>query len=202
MSKLHRIPVTDALKVNYDLLRSLVGVQGIDWIVVRTNPNCEIRAAESLSAAGLIAWLPMLPVLRKNNRTRNEFDKSRPLCTRYLFVALDRYKAQSTGEVVVCDGVEKVLSFDAENRPHVVPKAQMRVIVDQCWAAITEGNLKKVKHFDIGAPFGLLADEFDGVTGRVTGYDVAKGIVEGLVPMFGREMAVKVAVDKVKELHG
>ncbi|CTQ53558.1 transcriptional activator RfaH [Roseibium album] len=197
MSELQRIPVTEALKANYTLLRGLVGAAGLDWIVVRTNPNCEQRALESLTAAGLLAWLPMVPMVRKNSRTKNEFDRSRPMCTRYLFVGLDRSARQSTGDVVVCDGVEAVLSFDPERRPHIVPARQMQILVEECWQALTRRKYVQVQSFDIGMTFRLLADEFKGCPGEVTGYDKARGIIEGKVQMFGREHAVRVAVDKV-----
>lgn len=201
MSDLQRIPVTEALMANYALLRRLVTVSGIEWVVVRTNPTCERRALDSLTAAGLIAWLPMVPAVRKHGRTRNEFDRSRPMCTRYLFVGLDRGHAQSTGDVVVCDGVEKVLSFDEDRRPHIVPGRQMEQIVEECWKALTQRNLERVQSFDIGGSFRILTDAFAGMEGTVTGYDAARGIVEGLLPMFDREMAVRLAVDKVKPVR-
>lgn len=198
MSELQRIPVTEALKANYTLLRALVAASGLDWIVVRTNPNCEQRALDSLTAAGVLAWLPMVPAIRRNNRTKNEFDRSRPLCTRYLFAGLDRQKAQSTGDVVVCDGVEKVLSFDAERRPHVVPASQMQVIVEECWLALTEKKYQPVQSLEIGASIKLLTDAFKSLEITVSGYDRAKGMVEASARMFGREVALRVTVDKIK----
>ncbi len=198
MSNLHRIPVTKALKANYELLRRLVACGGLEWIVVRTNPNCEERALASLAAAGLVAWLPMLPKCFKRKRGRGEHDRSKPMCTRYLFVGLDRVNGKSTADVIGCDGVEKVLSFHLDNSPHIVPKAQIQVIVEEEWRAITHSEYKPIQVFDIGAPVKLVNAAYEPMNFRVEEVDEAQSKVSGKVTMFNRELAVAIGLDKLK----
>ncbi|MEJ8474469.1 transcription termination/antitermination NusG family protein [Roseibium algae] len=198
MSKLQQIPVTRALMADYGLLKQLVGCAGIDWIVIRTNPACEMRALESLRAAGLIAWLPMVSETRKHGRSKTISDASRPLCTRYLFVGLDRMGGKDSNLARVCDGVEKILSFHLDSRPHIVPKAQMAVIVDQVRKAQTNRKYEELQGFDIGSKFMLLTDAFKGFEATVTAYDAAKGMVTGTALMLGQEVPVVAPVDKIR----
>jgi transcription antitermination factor NusG len=198
--RLSRIPVTEALRRDYDLLNHLVGAAGLDWIVLQTNPNCEARAVASVQAAGVIAWCPMVSGVGRRGRQKKEHDASRPMCVRYIFAALDRHAQQTADFVHGCDGVEAVLTFNMDRRPHIVPARQMQVIVEEAWKAQTQQNYQPPQQLEIGAMFRLLTEEFRDLTGTVTAYDVAKGQVSGEVEMFGGKVPVRVSVDKVKAI--
>ncbi|MBO6759289.1 MAG: hypothetical protein JJ902_23400 [Roseibium sp.] len=194
-----RTPVTAALRADYDLLYTLVGVASLDWIVIRSNPNCEKRAQASVASNGVVAWCPMRSSVGRRGRTKKEFDTSRPIYTGYVFAALDRSAHQGVDKVVGCDGVERVLSFSEDRRPHVVPAKKMRAIIEQAWEAQTRQNWKPPQQLDVGAPFTLLMNGFVDVTaGEVTAYDAAKGKVTGELHMFGRKVPVRTSVDKIK----
>jgi transcriptional antiterminator RfaH len=94
------------------------------WYVVRSNVNCEQRAAKGLRAAGFQVFLPMRKVVIRHARKTQEVE--RPLFVRYLFVGLDLarhrwYPVRST------HGVESILGDGGV--PHPVPDAEVRKIM-------------------------------------------------------------------------
>jgi len=201
MSELTKIPVTSALKGDYELMRALVAVKALDWIVIRSNPNCEARALASIKAAGLIAYQPMEPLARtRKGQRKTMIDASRPFFPRYVFVGLDRSAGNGAEMVRECDGVEKILSFHLDHRPHIVPARQMQRIVEAAWKAQTDRKYVVPQCFEIGERISITTRAFAGFPAVVTAYDEARQKLETEVMMFGRATPVTLGVDKVEKL--
>lgn len=202
MSDVTKIPVTQALRNDYDLLHRLVAVTAIDWIVVLTNPNCEARAMNSLRSKGFIAYQPLEPIARNRSRQkRTSIDASRPFFPRYVFVGLDRTAGQSSNVVRACDGVEKILTFRADQFPHIVPARHMQTIMEAAWQAQTDKKYVVSQMFEVGEGIRFTTFAFSGFTGFVTAYDEAKELVSAEVSIFGRATPVTVPVDNVERLN-
>ncbi len=201
MTALAKIPVTEAMKCDYELMRALVAVKGLDWIVVRTNPNCDERAMASIKAEGLIAYRPMEPLGRLQKRqARSMVDASRPFFPRYVFVGLDRSAGKGAEMVRCCDGVEKILSFHLDMRPHIVPARQMQAIMEGAWKAQTDREYVVPQYFEIGESIKITTCAFAGFPAIVSTYDELKDRVKAEVMIFGRPTSVTVPVDKVSKL--
>ena len=201
MSALAKIPVTEAMKCDYELMRSLVAVSALDWIVVLTNPNCEERALKSLKAAGLIAYQPLEPIGRtRKGQRKSVIDASRPFFRRYVFVGLDRLAGDGAETVRGCDGVEKILTFHFDQRPHIVPAKEMQIIMEAAWRAQTDREYVVPQHFSIGEMIRLATTAFAGINVPVSAYDALKGTLKVEVDVMGRPVSVTVPVDKVSKL--
>lgn len=199
MSDVATMHLTAAVRRDYDLLRRLVTLSGLDWIVVRTNPNCEDRARKSLSAAGLVAYLPLQSKVGHRKRgVKKQFDVSHPLIPRYVFVGLDRGLGHHAEMVRTCDGVENILTFAQDRMPHIVPATQMRALVETAFQAQTDQKYVVPQCFDIGGPIKLMNETLQLIKGEVTAYDQAKGQVSAEVRLFGRPVKAKVSVDKLR----
>ncbi|MEP3049433.1 MAG: transcription termination/antitermination NusG family protein [Roseibium sp.] len=194
------IPVTAALKSDYQLMRALVSVHALDWIVVHTNPACEERAMASMTATGLITYRPMEPILKKRARTKTTLDASRAFFPRYVFVALDRSAAQNAEMVRCCDGVENILTFHPDKRPHIVPAGQMRVIMEAAWTAQTAREYKMPQSFSIGERIRMPTGTFEKLEGVVTAYHAARGMVTADAELMGQTVRVHAPVDKCRKV--
>ncbi|MEP2841508.1 MULTISPECIES: transcription termination/antitermination NusG family protein [Pseudomonadota] len=201
MTHIATIPVTAALKSDYQLMRALVAVHSLDWIVVYTNPACEERAMASMNAAGLIVYRPMEPVIRKHARTKKRLDVSRGFFPRYVFVALDRSATQNAEMVRDCDGVESILTFHLDRRPHIVPVRQMQVIMEAAWTAQTAREYKVPQSFDLGESIRMTTGSFENLEGVVTAYHEAKGMVTADTEMMGRTVSVLAPVDNCRKVR-
>jgi transcription antitermination factor NusG len=198
MTHMATIPVTTALKSDYALMRALVTVKALEWIVIMTNPSCEERALASLAAAGLIVYRPMEPVTRKRGRNPKTVDASRPFFPRYVFVALDRSAGQFAEMVRVCDGVENILSFHFDRRPHIVPAREMQAIMEAAWEAQTDKNYQMPQTFSIGQKIRMSTQHFTGLEAVVSAYDEARGRVTAEAEMMGQRVRLVVPVDKCR----
>ena len=88
----------------------------LKWFVVRTNPNCEARAVESLTAADIRVYCPMQLIERRSGRQRKRMEVTCPLFSRYLFVGL-RSMFTPFGLVRKCDGVREFVAIHGEPTP-------------------------------------------------------------------------------------
>jgi len=201
MSQIGTIPVTAALKQDYALMHALVGVRSLDWIVILTNPACEERAMKSLASAGLITYRPMEPVTRRRRRASKTIDASRPFFPRYLFVALDRSASQYAETVRECDGVENILTFHFDKRPHVVPAREMRAIMEAAWKAQTDQEYQVPQSFSIGEQIHITTPHYQRLEAFVSGYHEAKGMVTAEADMMGQSVRLLVPVDKCQKVR-
>ncbi|KZL02799.1 MULTISPECIES: transcription termination/antitermination NusG family protein [unclassified Pseudovibrio] len=186
-----------ALEHDYYLLRALIKQAPLDWVVVQTNPNCEDRAQASVSATGAIAYLPKIPLFRRQRNSKKRIDVSTPMFPRYLFVGLDLESGMSAGQIHSCDGVEKILSSSMLQAPHLVPLEEMtRILETACEVQIGRKSVSG-QLFSIGSNILLVAGL--GAT--------LKGVVRDIKPngealrvdlqAFGRTTKATVPVDKV-----
>lgn len=201
MKNLATIPVTSALKSDYDLMRALVSVHSLEWIVIHTNPACEERAMSSLRAVGLIVYRPMEPVTRKRVRTGRMLDASRAFFPRYVFVALDRSAGQFAEMVRECDGVENILTFHPDRRPHIVPVRQMQALMEAAWIAQTDKEYQMPQTFSIGESIKIPTRHFAGLRAVVSAYHEARGMVTAEAEMMGQSVRVLVPVDKCRKVR-
>ncbi|WP_057464823.1 transcription termination/antitermination NusG family protein [Pseudovibrio sp. POLY-S9] len=107
-----------ALERNYQFMRSLIKGSSLEWVVVRTNPDCEDRAFEGINATGVAVFQPMMTEYRKHRQTKNTVVASCSMFPRYMFVGLNANAGQNCDLVRKCDGVEKILSTTLEGAPH------------------------------------------------------------------------------------
>ncbi len=186
-----------ALEQDYYLLRALIKQVPLDWVVVQTNPNCEERAQASVLATGAIAYLPMIPIVRKSKHRKNSKDTTRLMFPRYMFVGLNIEEGQTCDQVRGCDGVEKILATTPEAAPHRVPVREMvRILETACEAQVGKKNVNG-QLFSIGGNIILVA----GIGATL------KGVVREIKPdgkslqvdlqAFGRTTKATVPVDSV-----
>lgn len=201
MSALAKIPVTEAMKCDYELMRSLVALTSLDWIVIRVNPNCDARAMACIRSEGLIAYQPMEPLSRwRKGQRKTLVDASRPFFPRYVFVGLDRTAGQGAEMVRTCDGVEKILSFHLDHRPHIVRARHMQRIMEAAWKAQTDREYIVPQYFELGEQVRITTNAFVGFPAIVTAYDEQKARLEVDVQIFGRTTPVELDVDNVEKI--
>ncbi|WP_310620140.1 transcription termination/antitermination NusG family protein [Flexibacterium corallicola] len=156
-----------AMQRDYAFLKALIERSTLTWVVAQTNPNCEERAALSLSTAGTVSYLPMMPYTRKVPRAKRRIDNSRPMFVRYVFVGLDPRDGITTSHLRGCDGVETFLASRRDIEPHVVCVKEMMNIVDAAHDAQLKNENILGKHFAIGDNVMLVAGAFGTVKGTV-----------------------------------
>ncbi|KZL06384.1 transcription termination/antitermination NusG family protein [Pseudovibrio sp. Ad26] len=186
-----------ALERNYQFMRSLIKGSSLEWVVVRTNPNCEDRAFEGINAVGLTAYLPMMAECRRSKTRKKQFAVSCLMFPRYLFVGLDVNAGHTCDLVRKCDGVEKILSATLEGAPHRVPMREMLRIVDTACEAEVGRKLVKGQLFSIGDKVMLVAGVGAQLIGEVRSFRQGGELVRVELEAFGRVMNATVPVDKV-----
>ncbi|KZK82159.1 Transcription antitermination protein RfaH [Pseudovibrio sp. Ad13] len=186
-----------ALERNYQFMRSLIKGSSLEWVVVRTNPNCEDRAFEGINAAGLTAYLPMMTEVRTVKVMKKRFVRSCLMFPRYLFVGLNANAGQSCDLVRKCDGVEKILSTTLEGAPHRVPMREMLRIVDTACEAEVGRKLIKGQIFSIGDKVMLVAGVGAQLVGEIRSLRQGGELARVELEAFGRTTKATVPVDKL-----
>jgi len=185
-----------ALEHDYYLLRALIKQAPLDWVVVETNPKCEGRAQASVSATGAIAYLPMIPVVRKSRKRNSSISASRLMFPRYMFVGLNIKEGQTCDQVRGCDGVEKILATTADAAPHRVPLREMaRILETACEAQVGKKNVNG-QLFSIGGNIILVAGLGATLKGVVREIRPNGKALKVELQAFGRTTKATVAVDK------
>ncbi|SDR20067.1 transcription termination/antitermination NusG family protein [Pseudovibrio sp. Tun.PSC04-5.I4] len=187
-----------ALEQVYMLLRALMTKSSLEWIVVRTNPNCEDRAQAGITATGAIAYLPKIPVLRKVSRSSKVIDASGPMFPRYLFVGLDCDAWVSCDQVRSCDGVDKILASSHEQAPHRVPLTEMLRILETACEAYVGKKVVNGQVFSVGSDILLVAGVGATLKGVVSELRAGGQTLKVELKAFGRITKVIVPVDKVE----
>ncbi|MGG9998690.1 transcription termination/antitermination NusG family protein [Pseudovibrio ascidiaceicola] len=185
------------LERNYQFMRALIKCSTLEWVVVRTNPNCEDRAFEGINAAGLTAYLPMITELRTSKTRKERFAVSCLMFPRYLFVGLDVNAGQCCDMIRKCDGVEKILSTTLEGAPHRVPMREMLRIVDTACEAEVGQKLVKGQLFSVGDQVMLVAGVGVQLKGEVRSLRRGGELARVEVKAFGRTTKAIVPVDKL-----
>ncbi len=186
-----------ALERGYQFMRLLIKNSSLEWVVIRTNPDCEDRAFESISATGVTVFLPMMTECRKHRQTKHTIVVSRSMFPRYLFVGLNADAGQNCDLVRKCDGVEKILSARFEGAPHRVPLREMLRIVDTSCEAEVGGKFVKGQLFSIGDEVMLVAGTGAKLNGVVRDLKKNARAVRVEVEAFGRATKATVPIDKV-----
>ncbi|KZK80075.1 Transcription antitermination protein RfaH [Pseudovibrio sp. Ad46] len=186
-----------ALERGYQFMRSLIKNSSLEWVVIRTNPDCEDRAFEGINATGVTVFQPMMTECRKHRQTKNRVVVSRSMFPRYLFVGLNAYAGQNCDLVRKCDGVEKILSATFEGAPHRVPVREMLRIVETSCEAEVGGKLVKGQLFSIGDEVMLVAGTGAKLNGVVRDLKKNGRAVRVEVEAFGRATKATVPIDKV-----
>ncbi|SDR09947.1 transcription termination/antitermination NusG family protein [Pseudovibrio sp. Tun.PSC04-5.I4] len=187
-----------ALEQDYMLLRALMTKSSLEWIVVRTNPNCEDRAQASITATGAIAYLPKIPVLRRPKHINKTIDASQPMFPSYLFVGLDINARVSCDQVRSCDGVEKILASSLEQPPHRVPLAEMLRILETACDAQFGKKAVNGQVFSVGSDILLVAGVGATLKGVVSELRAGGQTLKVELEAFGRTTKVIVPVDEVE----
>ncbi len=186
-----------ALEHDYYLLRALIKQAPLDWVVVETNPKCEGRAQASVSATGAIAYLPMIPVVRRSKHRKSSLSANRLMFPRYMFVGLNIKEGQTCDQVRSCDGVEKILATTADAAPHRVPLREMsRILETACEAQVGRKNVNG-QLFNVGGNVILVAGKGATLKGVVRSINSDGKSLHVDVLAFGRTTKAKVPVDKV-----
>ncbi|KZK80898.1 Transcription antitermination protein RfaH [Pseudovibrio sp. Ad46] len=188
-----------ALERNYQFMRSLIRSSSLEWIVVRTNPKCEDRAFEGITAAGLIGYLPMMTDDRKSKTRKKRIAVSCLMFPRYLFVGLAANVGQTCDLVRQCDGVEKILSSTPEGAPHRVPVREMLRVIDTACDAEVGRKLIKGQLLSIGSDILLEAGTGAQLKGVVRDVRKRGELVDVEVEAFGRVVKATVTVDKLTQ---
>lgn len=90
-----------------------------NWFVIRTNPQCERKAAGELRRCGVRVYIPKQSRELRNRRTGKVTVKTRPLLVGYVFIRFTG--AQEWFHVRQCQGVKGVLYLDGQ--PGQIPAA-------------------------------------------------------------------------------
>ena len=174
-------------------------LEALDWYLVWTNPRCEARAFAGIMARGVTVYRPMVCTQRRDYRSKKVREVRKGMFVRYLFVGLDRERGQGFADVRACDGVEGLVSFDAEGAPLGVPASDLRRVM--VYDASGEAGRAKARgvSFAIGEKLRIIAGAFAGFDSKVTAYDARKAELETELSVFGRPTRVKLDVDSVRK---
>jgi Transcription antiterminator len=177
------------------------------WFVVRTNPNCEDRAARSLSRAGYGAYVPTWKREVQHRRSKKWVEYSRPLMTGYLFVEMP-YGTPDWFTLRACNGVKGVLGVtDArgDTKPFPVPSrlvervmsAQLNMMFDDTREAKARRGEQAVSLYMAGTKVMVTKGPF--ATFPATVDEVRQnGVVASLIEIFGRMTLVELAPDQIE----
>jgi transcription antitermination factor NusG len=174
------------------------------WYVVRTNIQCEAKAADNVRLAGFDVYFPRQRIEKKHRRNNTYLVKERPLMVGYIFVGMPKNdKLQHFGFVRACEGVEKFLEYHGKPIPvhgrdvEAIYLAEVDMRFDDTRAArihrkeeaktvkaTLEMKYAPGKRFEVtGGPF----DGFHAIVEEVT----RSGNVRAMVAVFGRLSTVE-----------
>lgn len=172
------------------------------WFVVRTNPNCEDRAARSLSQSGYGVYVPVMKRERQERRSKKWVEHVRPLMTGYIFVEMPNGpRCFDFFSLRACNGVRAVLGVSdwrGETKPFAVPSrlverlmaAQLAMMFDDTREAKARRGEQAVGMYRPGAHVLVKDGPFLSLVGEVAEVR-ANGTVQALVNLFGRMTPVE-----------
>ncbi|KZL17509.1 transcription termination/antitermination protein NusG [Pseudovibrio sp. WM33] len=181
----------------YSTVQALVRIAELDWIVVQTNPRCELRACAGIEATGALTYLPMIPALRKRKRGKKAIETSKPMFSRYLFVGLNRKVGMTCDQVRSCDGVEKILAAEPDAPAYLVSAREMELIMEAEKSAQLEKKSVEGQAFEVGDNVVLIAGAFVDCRGQVQDIKSNGESLRVELDVFGRSTNVIVPLDKV-----
>lgn len=172
-------------------------LEACDWYLVWTNPRCEERAMWGMLAKGLAVYRPVLVEKRRDYRSKKVRECERGMFTRYLFAGIDRARGQCFADVRGCDGVEGLVSFDADGAPLAVPLGDLKRVIDfaACWSAAQKDP--PAVSFRIGEVVSIIAGPFEGFRAEVCSYTRRK--VRAELALLGGGVPVTLDVDSVRK---
>ena len=172
--------------------RALLRAQKQDWVVCYTEPRGERRAADGMTGAGTVCFLPMEKFRGKPGKPPVE----RPLFPRYLFTKID--DGDEWGRLMKIDGVLDVLRNN--NTPMRIPEFQISGLRKAEECGLFDHTTINPNGFAIGeqvrvaeGPFtGFNAEirEFIGKIRSATAIKRARILVNFMGRMTGVEMPV------------
>lgn len=89
---------------------------GKAWFIVKTNPQCEMRAVESILRIGIHAYAPVYRKRLYDARSKRPIHRVSPFIVGYVFVLLDAARPD-VGLIRDCDGVAGVLPMGSDLQP-------------------------------------------------------------------------------------
>ena len=172
-------------------------LEACDWYLVWTNPRCEERAMAGMLAKGLAVYRPVLVEKRRDYRSKKVRECERGMFTRYLFAGLDRARGQCFADVRSCDGVEGLVSFDADGAPLAVPLGDLKRVIAYAanWSAGQKDMLPV--SFKIGEVVRIISGPFSGFKAEVCAYTRRK--LKAEVSILGGSVPVTLGVDSVRK---
>lgn len=174
-------------------------LEACDWYLVWTNPRCEERAMAGMLAKGLAVYRPMVTKVRAKKANRPRVEVEVGMFTRYLFAGLDRARGQCFGDVRSCDGVEGLVSFDADGAPLAVPLGDLKRVVAYAASGAAARKDAPAVSFKLGEMVRIVAGPFEGFQAEVCAYSRRKREVTAEFGLMGRQVAVTVDVDSVRK---
>lgn len=176
------------------------------WFVVRTNPNCETKAAANLSRAGYGPYVPVWRREKQHRRTKQWTETVRPLMTGYLFVEMP-HGPLDWFTLRACQGVKGVLGVtDArgETKPFPIPSrlvervmaAQLNLMFDDTREAKARRG-QEAAQYRPGEQIMVTKGPFASFTATVDSVR-PNGTVQALIDIFGRMTLMDLAADQVE----
>jgi transcription antitermination factor NusG len=174
------------------------------WYVVRSNIQCEAKAAENIRLAGFDVYYPRQRIEKKHRRNNTYLVKERPLMVSYIFVGMPRdEKLRHFGFVRACEGVERFLEYEGKPIPvsgkdvQAIYLAEVDMRFDDTRAARIHrkeeaATLKATTEmkYQQGNEFAIVAGPFATFTAIVE--EVTKsGNIKAMVSLFGRLTSVE-----------
>lgn len=169
------------------------------WYVVRSNIQCEAKAADNIRLAGFDVYYPRQRIEKKHRRNNTYLVKERPLMVSYIFVGMPRdEKLRHFGFVRACEGVERFLEYQGKPIPvhgrdvQAIYLAEVDMRFDDTRAARIhrKEEAKTIKatlemKYAQGKSFAVTGGPFDGF--RAVVEEVTKtGNVKAMISLFGR----------------
>ena len=163
------------------------------WYVIRTNPNCEARAAAGLFAIGVYRFAPERRKTVRHARTLKHV--SRPLFPRYIFVRIDPAQFYAVRKV---NGVEGFLGI-IPGEPHPIPDEQIQRLMDMEDAGAFDETIKDKRPLPrVGDVCEVAGDLYTGMIATVTEVYSETRIRLLFENLFGRQVPIVVSLDRLK----
>ncbi len=98
-----------------------------NWVIVKTNPQCELRAIEALLAVGIPAYAPVYRRRLFDPRSQRRILRTTPFLVGYVFAMVDP-SHPDFGLLRDCDGVAGTLPMDREQPRITIPDREIEVL--------------------------------------------------------------------------
>lgn len=180
------------------------------WFVVESNPQCEVRAEQSMLKAGYAVYLPRRKVQKTHKRTNKPIVRVFPLMRGYLFV--EQPYAADWFTLRRCDGVKQVLG--SREAPIAIPASVVSTMRtdeenlafdDTDEAKIFRGEMERnaklelLRRFPQGVPVEAVGGLFEGRLGTVDTV-TANGHVRVLLDILGGMTPVEFPSEELQRL--